>query len=198
MGVDPGQDHPLVLLRTQLLAQKGLAPEDGRAPRVTGGVGAAEHQPPHPPRVADGQLLRLRATHREADHVGLLDAKGVQQADGVLGQVRHGVGAVRRLRLADVPVVVGDAAEALAEGGRLVGPAAVVVAQPHNPEDGLALAALAVEELEAGGDANLGHWRLRCQHRSDESCHELPYSSSAFLTVSLRPWTSVTVTCSPS
>ena len=109
-------------------------------PLVVLARGARERRASGPARGGARQDLRDHPAHRRADHVGPLDALGVQHRDRVLGHAGEVVGAGRRVGMARAPVVGGDAAVATAEGASLERPAAAVDAETLDQQDGRAVA----------------------------------------------------------
>ena len=88
--------------------------------------------------------------------MGLLDGQRVHQANRVVGHGLDGVGARRAVTLASVAIVKCQATEVLDEEGDLKSPAAVVQAEPLDPDHMVAVAVFAVEHLNVT-DPHLWH-----------------------------------------
>ena len=85
----------------------GARPHRARAARVR----RSQHDRAHPVGVPERQLLRDHPAQREAVHVRLVDAGGVEDRDGVVGHRLHGVAVQARVRPAHAAVVEGDDAK---------------------------------------------------------------------------------------
>lgn len=113
--------------------------EELATPRRNPARGARQHERPHSFWVAKGEDLRYGAAHRPSDHVGPLDAFGVEHGDHV---GRHGlevIGPARFVRQTGTAVVRRDASIPSAEGATLADPAPPIDAETHHEQQRLAL-----------------------------------------------------------
>jgi hypothetical protein len=110
------------------------------APGAVTAGGGRQDQAPDPVGMKDPDQLSDAATHGVAEDVGRLHPFGVEDGDGVVGQLGEGVRAGRLARPPYATVVHGDAAVAEAEHKVLARPHTPVGAQARDQEKGLAVA----------------------------------------------------------
>lgn len=66
---------------------------------------AGQDQAVHPPRIGDGQLLRHHSAQARPQHMGPVDAGGIEHGDDIAGHVGHGERPGRAVAVPGSPVV---------------------------------------------------------------------------------------------
>jgi len=86
--------------------------------RIGGAAGAAarragQDQASDAPGVAQGELLGHHAAEGDPHHQSVIPGQDVEETGGIVGVVRHGIGAGRNGRLTETALVVGGDLELL-------------------------------------------------------------------------------------
>src|SRR5207253_1828886 len=102
-------------------------------------------------RMTQRELLCDRAAHGDPDNAYGSEIERLEQAGVVIGHLAGGVGAGRRARSPDTPVVDGNAAIALLVRGDMRLPGRAVGTKAHEQKQRLAVAMFGVGELDAVG-----------------------------------------------
>ncbi len=130
-------------------------------PRVVATGSARQHQRAGAVRVEHPDDLRDHAAHRRANHVGSLDALGVEDRERVQRHLLEGVPAVGPVAAPGAPVVERVTAELAAEGEPLQGPAPRVRAESLDHQQRRTITA--AEDVVVDRDIVTGH---DLRHRS--------------------------------
>jgi hypothetical protein len=136
--------------------------ELGAEQGVWASVRAHEHEAANELGVAKRELLRDRASHREACDVDCGRVQRVQERGRVVGHGRRRQCPVGQRRASDAPVVEGGQAVAVGQPVELVLPRLGGVAEPGDQQHVGPVAAALDPELELANADGCGGGHLRC------------------------------------